>query len=167
MRSRHTLKKLNQAGDTIVEVLIVLAILGLAMGVSYATANRSLLNVRQAEENTAATTIVQTQIELLRTFAQYGINQQSKDIFAQSSLGFCIDPTSNQIVDLGTAYPTNFGAYTASDAPCIMQNGLYYVADSYNAGTQEFTVEVAWYDVMGQGKDTVTMFYNLYPLGGG
>ena len=43
----------NQRGDTIIEVLIVLAVLGLAIGITYATANRSILNARQAQESSS------------------------------------------------------------------------------------------------------------------
>ncbi len=62
-------RSLTQRGDTIVEVMVVLAVLGLAMGISYATANRSLKNTRQAQENSEATALVKAQIEQLRSLA--------------------------------------------------------------------------------------------------
>ncbi len=61
------LKKLNQAGDTIVEVLVVLAVLGLAMSIAYATANRGLQQSRNAQEHSQALGIINSQIELLRS----------------------------------------------------------------------------------------------------
>lgn len=64
------LGKFNQRGDTIIEVMIVLAVLGLALSISYATANRSLLNTRQAQENSEATSLVQSQVEALRYIAR-------------------------------------------------------------------------------------------------
>ncbi len=55
----------TQRGDTIIEVMIVLAVLGLAIGIAYSTANRSLLNARQAQENSQATAAAQAQVEQL------------------------------------------------------------------------------------------------------
>ena len=57
------IRKLNQAGDTIVEVMIVLAVLGLAIGIAYAAANRSLENARQAQENAEAVQLATTEYE--------------------------------------------------------------------------------------------------------
>ena len=65
MSIKHRLLSLRQSGDTIVEVLIVLAVLGLAIGISYSTATKSLLATRQAQENTQATQLLQGQIERL------------------------------------------------------------------------------------------------------
>src|SRR5579884_4195391 len=66
------IKHLSSSGDTIVEVLIVLTVLGLALGISFATANTSLLNTRQAQENSEATEIAQSQIESLRELVSNG-----------------------------------------------------------------------------------------------
>ena len=59
-------KKLTQTGDTIIEVLIVLAILGLAFSVSTATARKGLSQARTAQEHSQAMGIGQAQIEKLR-----------------------------------------------------------------------------------------------------
>ena len=56
----------SQSGDTIVEVLIALSILGLALSIAYATANRSITAIRLANETSNATAITKSQIELLR-----------------------------------------------------------------------------------------------------
>ncbi|MGH7195196.1 MAG: type IV pilus modification PilV family protein [Candidatus Saccharimonadales bacterium] len=60
-------KLTSQAGDTIVEVLIATAILGLILAGAYATSNRSLNSERDAQEHTQALTIAQSQIESLRS----------------------------------------------------------------------------------------------------
>ncbi len=164
MRS-HTLARLNQVGDTIVEVMVVLAILGSAIGISYATANRSLLNVRQAEESSEGDTLAQEQIEALRSFVQYTSTgpESSNDIFNQSS-NFCIDNTQNDVVDISATSATLFSEYVSPhDDPCTYTNGIkYYIADSYSSVNSTFEVQVAWYDVLGQGIDTATLYYNLY-----
>src|SRR5271170_6288790 len=89
MSINHSFRDLRQqAGDTIVEVLVVLAVLGLAISISYATANRSILDARQAQENSQATEYVQAQIENLRAYASYGPSS-SDYIFKPAS--FCIN----------------------------------------------------------------------------
>jgi prepilin-type N-terminal cleavage/methylation domain-containing protein len=158
-RDNKKLRKLDSRGDTIVEIMIVLAILGLAIGISYATADRSLLNVRQAEENTTATTLVQSQIENLRTLTKDRPGDPN-DPFAQSG-GFCVDGNDN-IQPLSSPNATDFSLYYPTGTACINSN-LFYIDDSYDSSTHTFTVEAAWSDVLGEGNDTVTMFYRLYP----
>ena len=59
--------KKSQAGDTIVEVLIALTILGLALSIAYATASRSLTAIRLASETSNATAIAKSQVEQIRS----------------------------------------------------------------------------------------------------
>ena len=139
-------RPLNTFGDTIVEVMVVLAILGMALGVSYATANRSLLDARQAQENSQATELVQAQIEALRTLSSA---TAVPNIFDTTT--YC----------LSTTVP-----YTKT-ANCL--NGFYTITISYSGPVSPspniggtFTVLAKWDDVEGQGKDTVTLLYRLY-----
>jgi type II secretory pathway pseudopilin PulG len=156
------LKKLNRKGDTIVEVMIVLAVLGLAIGISYATANRSIGNVRQAQENSEATTIIQSQVEGIRALASNPSSSPNNIFIAQP---FCIENGSVQ--PLNGSDPTNFGTTTfPSKSLCagVGTGNRYYVTISYSgAATSTFTIETAWLDTLGQGTDTATLFYRLYP----
>lgn len=54
-----------QGGDTIVEVLISIAILGTVLAGAYVTSNRSLLAERTAQEHTEALTLAESQVESL------------------------------------------------------------------------------------------------------
>lgn len=141
-------KSLNTRGDTIVEVMIVLAVLGLAISTAYATANRSLLDARQAQENAVATQLVQSQVEALRT-----MTLNSPSIFSAAT------------------WPG------ASPYDCVTQSPPYAVTNSCTAGTtvkyqlsvtytnsptDTFTVVASWDDIFGNGKDTVTMNYRLH-----
>ncbi|MHB1865527.1 MAG: type IV pilus modification PilV family protein [Candidatus Saccharimonadales bacterium] len=58
----------HEDGDTIVEVLISLAILVLVLGGAYYTASQSYRNDRDSQEHTEGLTIAQTQIEALRIY---------------------------------------------------------------------------------------------------
>ena len=147
-------------GDTIVEVMVVLAVLGLAIGISYATANHSLLDVRQAQENSQAAELVQSQTESLR--AMVGNPKLEADnvtpnpdyIFGYSSPQlFCIDSSGAHVALTSTAMPS---------ASCHYDS-LYDVTIGYSSlPTDTFTITATWPDVEGQGNDTVTITYRLH-----
>lgn len=145
----------RQAGDTIVEVMIVLAVLGMAIGISYATANRSLLNARQAQEASLATELVQAQVEGLQTLAHGGT------IYTDST--FCIiDSGSGPAVHVIAANDTACNLGEANRyAITINWNGATPAAGSSTPGSDTFTVKATWDDVEGQGKDTATISYRL------
>lgn len=63
------LKRSRESGDTIVEIMIVLAILGFAISIAYSTATKSLLASRAAQESSQATALVQGQLEGLRALS--------------------------------------------------------------------------------------------------
>lgn len=141
-------------GDTIVEVMIVLTVLGLAISISYATANRSLLNARQAQENSYATNLLQSQLEALRILSKNPPNPPSGYIY-NSTFQFCVDTTTPQptvIRDVGTSTcqfgPNNWYKVTIK----------YYPADS-----DKFTLQAVWPDVRGDGQDSVQLSYRLHP----
>lgn len=60
--------RLTQNGDTIVEVLICLAVVGFSLTLSYSLSRASLRKVRDAEERQQSTQMAQTQIERLKGF---------------------------------------------------------------------------------------------------
>jgi type II secretory pathway pseudopilin PulG len=153
---------LGEGGDTIVEVMIVLAVLGLAIGISYATANRSLLNARQAQENSQASELVQSQVEQLRTLSTANCGPPPATAppvdtahciygnFGTSSNPFCL------VADQVTAN-TNTGCSQAGES------GRYSLSITRQDASYTFTVIAKWPDVLGEGTDTVTMIYQLPP----
>jgi prepilin-type N-terminal cleavage/methylation domain-containing protein len=67
MRMRCT--KFIQKGDTMIEVMIALAIIGSVIAMSYATASRALRVGQEAQERTEAVKLVESQIETLKASA--------------------------------------------------------------------------------------------------
>ncbi|MEO6513365.1 MAG: prepilin-type N-terminal cleavage/methylation domain-containing protein [Candidatus Saccharimonadales bacterium] len=63
------LKHPDQRGDTIVEVLIALAIISSVLAGAFFVTNRSAQNIRDTEEHTQALQLLQGQIEQIRTMA--------------------------------------------------------------------------------------------------
>jgi prepilin-type N-terminal cleavage/methylation domain-containing protein len=144
MLNRFKLGLKNSRGDTIVEVMLVLAILGLAISISYATANRSLLDARQAQENAQATELAQQQIESLMSLSNLGNPQ---NIFQAGP--YCISSTYT-IVTGNSCNSGTIPYHIVVTGPPIPATG----------GT--FTVQIIWPDVESQGNDTVTLIYRLY-----
>src|SRR5581483_1789859 len=89
--------KQNFRGDTIVEVLIAIAIAGFAIGVSYATAQRSLKQSITAQEHNEALNIIERQVNDLRVrFQGTSASSSFASTFANSSPGqadYCLDDT--------------------------------------------------------------------------
>jgi type II secretory pathway pseudopilin PulG len=147
-------KTFNQLGDTIVEVMVVLAVLGLAISISYATANRSLLNTRQALENSQATELVRSQVEAIRSMAcsTGNINCSANPALFTTGTSFCIDTTASSYNVIPTTNPS-----------CSQGTVPYGISITYNnTPTDTFTVVATWPDVLGQGNDTVTYVYRLH-----
>jgi prepilin-type N-terminal cleavage/methylation domain-containing protein len=71
MNSR--IKKLNTIGDTLVEVLICVAIISLVLAAGYVTTNSSLVDERHAQERNYALQIAQAQLESL----SYSVNRDA------------------------------------------------------------------------------------------
>jgi type II secretory pathway pseudopilin PulG len=169
MKILMPLRPLRQTGDTIVEVIIVLAVLGLAISISYATANRSLQATRQAEENSQATELLQGQIEALRSYAA-NLSTDPNYIY-QASNAFCISSTGTVVTtplisntDVAAGNTKTYGNYPnyATTNDCY-QGKLYHIIIGYDsAQTDTFTARATWDDVTGQGQDTVTLVYRLH-----
>ncbi len=143
---------LDSRGDTIVEVMIVLAVLSLAISISYATADRSLLNARQAQENSIATELAQGQVEELQA-----LGCASGDPACDST-----DPANPSYQLFHQAGPFCLDAsYPPPKPPCFIDS-LYHVQITYLGGAvgqpSTFEVLVTWDDVL-EGKDTVTQDY--------
>lgn len=151
----------NQAGDTIVEVMVVLAVLGLAIGISYATASRSLFNARQAQENSQATTAAQAQTEQLVSIGCTS-GDAACDITNPANPGYLLlHPPGG-----GTFCMVSGLVKASTDPGC--QNiaflpGSQITITCLNGCAQPrvFETTVSWDDVLGQGRDTVTQDYTL------
>jgi len=154
-------KKLNSSGDTIVEIMVVLAVLGMAISISYATANRSLLDTRQAQENSEATELVQAQLESLRTLTSPTVSPSPFTNPPNNT--FCITTVAPYVV---LPYPVNHCQQTINGTPYTIittYTPILSLTPGATAGGT-FQVQATWPDVEGQGNDTVTLLYRLYQL---
>lgn len=64
--------RFNQRGDTIVEVLIALAIMSLVLAGAYATVDRNIKSSQQAQEHSRALEVAGSQLEQLKSYISAG-----------------------------------------------------------------------------------------------
>ena len=154
------MKTLQQTGDTIVEVMVVLAILGLATSISFATANRSLQSARQAQESSMATELLQTQVESLLSLRTGGTIFTVAQPNPPNSSYFCID-TSGATPVVSAPFGSNAVPGGSFPSACVIGN--YYLSIQYSGPPNDnFTVEAQWSDVAGQGIDSATVVYGVH-----
>ena len=126
----------KQAGDTIVEVLIASAIVGLILTGAFAIANASLRQIRMSQERSEAHRIAASQIELVK-----------------------------QLVDSGYSIPGGDGcardggaSITYGSSGCKFGTDDRYTATVTNNGNRSYSVKVKWDNVAGR-EDQVIIDY--------
>lgn len=155
--------KLNRSakGDTIVEVLVAIAVMSTVLAGAYAISNRNSSAIRQAQEHAEALQIAQTQVEQLKVLALIS----NTDIFSRTANpgnGFCtFNPGSGDLEEYDDSDPSN---------KCIVNNGIDYrvsISRENTAAPQyKFTVRVRWDSINGPAgqEDNVELSYKLNKL---
>lgn len=159
------MKRLNflgSRGDTIVEVMIVLAVLSLALSISSATANTSLQKSRNAEEHSESTGIINAQIEQVRAAVKAHVALPTSGVFCMTSptafnssfpVGYTVpdDPKNDQLEPTDGTYP----------AACVKD--YYHISVVLDAdGT--YRVRVRWPGIASLGDQQVETNYRTHEL---
>ncbi len=153
----------NSAGDTIVEVLVVLAVLSLAFAISYATANHALVQSRNAEEHSEALGLLNTQVELLRAAYTHNISTVPRN-----GTYFCMTAAPvNPVLGFSPGYPTptatfdNFTKYPSECKNNAFNNGGYNWSIDFKLGTDAFDLRVRWDGIGKQGRQQEELTYKI------
>ncbi len=144
-------------GDTIVEILISIAILSFIMTMSYTLANRSIQGVRQAQERSEAQKIAETQIESLKIYlANPGATL--------SAVGgeFCLKIDGSNLVKVDI--PTSPGASVPSD--CMTGPDSRYTSVIKRVADGVYSANLSWQRADGQGSDQLITWYKVYGSNG-
>ncbi len=142
----------NQRGDTIVEVLIAIAVISLVLGGAYVTTNRSLQATRAAQERVNALKLAEAQIEQIKAMAA---NNATVLFGTTTSSPFCISKaTGLPVADDDPACAVGLSGDPTSAEPkfsiSITRSGNYFVLDE------------TWVDVSGRNSDSLQMRYRVY-----
>lgn len=141
-------KLFDQAGDTIVEVLIALAILSAILGGAYASAAGSLKVTRAAQERTESLKVAEQAVETLKIFYE-----QVGTSFPFPAGSFCLDDTSlpklllkNVTNDTMLVVPAGYPMECTKSA-LLAGNGVTYFVSVKLTGVGDarvFTVYSRW-----------------------
>ncbi|HEX3568649.1 MAG TPA: prepilin-type N-terminal cleavage/methylation domain-containing protein [Candidatus Saccharimonadales bacterium] len=152
MRITRWAHERSEQGDTIVEVLIAIAVVSLVLGGAYVTTNRSLQATRGAQEQGNAIKLTESQLEQMK-----GVSvTDATSIFGGSTpASFCMN--NNTVVDASQAACTvDTAGNPTSGVPA------YHLKISRGSDGHTFTVTNTWDDVGGKAVDNIQMEYRLY-----
>jgi prepilin-type N-terminal cleavage/methylation domain-containing protein len=130
----------KQAGDTIVEVLIAIAVVGTILMGAYITTNSNTASTQDAQERTQALQVATSQVEYLRAAGSL-----SADCFnsAGQPASHVAGNDSCVVKSDGNQAPTGFQPAYSIDI----------------TGGNPYTVTVTWDSITGHGRNNVTLFY--------
>lgn len=147
------MKYLGSRGDTIVEVLLAIAVASAVLGGAYVSANRSLNGTRQAQERAEAVKFVEGQLERLKEVAK-----TDTTVFNTPPNPFCITETSTPSgVQLNRVVSGDPGCRQGTDGRYALQ-----IQRDTSGGTTTFTASARWDRVGGGGQDQVILVYRMY-----
>lgn len=152
----------SQRGDTIMEVLICIAILSLILGAAYSLTVKSQSANLQAQERGVATNLVNKQLENLRGYVDANTKLPADPYF-------CLyEGTGTDAGKLLTkAIPE---ADLATNIPAECKTAPFYEVIVYHPSKVSaiggesggpYGVIIRWYSAGGAGKDEVKMFYRI------
>lgn len=141
------IKQARQSGDTIVEVLIAVAIISIVITVSFATAQRSLQIGRRAQERTEGLKVAESQVEILKALAPLTTpNIFDSTASSPTNPTFCVTPT--QIINIGCA-----------EGPDNRYNKQITRVDNGTEST--FNIRVYWDSLRG-GQEDIVISYRIH-----
>ncbi len=141
----------KDSGDTIIEVLIAIAVVSSVLALTYVTMNRNLLLTRDAQERTEASKLAQGQIEAMKALSDAGVTIPATP--------FCIASGTVTAVSGGSPIPD----YTTDpfiNYPAECTSGFYRFAIKRDAvDVKLYRFYVRWDRVDGSSRNQVTMVY--------
>jgi prepilin-type N-terminal cleavage/methylation domain-containing protein len=150
------MRKLLQRGDTLIEVMISMAIVSLILGGAFATTRRSQTAVRNSQEHAEALKLIESQFEQLRANAV----SPSPQVFTQG-VPFCMygNAPISSVVPPGSLDCVQ----DSSGAPTTKQPAYQMsVTRASSNGGYLFTVQASWASATGKGQSGESMVYRLY-----
>ena len=156
-----SIKQLAKRGDTIVEVLISIAVVSMVLAAAFVSANRSLNGSQQSQERTEAVKYTEEQVERLKAQAAVPGNT----VFTIGS-SFCFDSNGAQksmpsvVGDLSS---DNFAAYESSGCVRPPSNRYHLAITRDPSNVNTFNATTRWDRAGGGGRDEVRIIYRVYP----
>jgi type II secretory pathway pseudopilin PulG len=157
----------NSRGDTIVEVLIAMAVASAILGSSFLVVNRTLKNSRQAQEHSEVLKIAQSQLEQLKAYAGDPTHAAALNSVLSTNKPFCMvdgSPVnfsaaaiSNTLPQIEAAYPVGCKQLGTVD----YRTGIIYEPGTASPYDDVYVAQVDWPGATG-GQDKVSLSYRIY-----
>jgi type II secretory pathway pseudopilin PulG len=160
--------KLNSRGDTIIEILIVLGVLGFAFAIASATASNSLNKARTSEEHSRGLGSITSQIELLKSAVASKTELPDDKPFCLNADGKMNDdfPAGYKIKDDPEAETKDI-TDTTNPYPAECRDGIYRYSIQYDGTSESYVVRTRWDAPSGdQGAQQEIMSYRTQPTEG-
>lgn len=132
----------SQAGDTIVEVLIAIAVIGSVLGTAYALVNNAVQTSQQSQEHSRALAIAESQIERIK------VNDAARN--ADQGREFCVITGSPEY---------NLDNCKFDDGSALQRYETKVTKDA----SSNFTVDVTWDGPKGR-TESVSLIYKAFPV---
>lgn len=146
--------RLRQRGDTIVEVMIALSVIGLTIATGYSIATRSLNGVRVSHERSEATKIAEGQIEQVKYFVE------NDRMVVDSATGpFCFDGLGGRVDDVTDPLCTKDSLYNVSIEQSTQSLTCYLDTGTGSKDFVQYEVLVGWERAGGGEPQTLSMYY--------
>ncbi len=157
-------------GDTIVEVMVVLAILGSGIAISYSSVSRSLAMSQDAKERMEVTQLLQTQLEYVREAvlnpsSSLGVSMANTTSQSGSMFCFYVSQPPNTIeiyqfspIDIINANKTN----PTYPTDCSQGFFGYYITYTTNSNSHIYEAKSSWPSILGNGQNKANIIYEVY-----
>jgi type II secretory pathway pseudopilin PulG len=158
----------DQAGDTIVEVLIVILVIGVVLASCYSIATASLQSTQLVQERTYALKQAESQLEYLKTAANS--TQPNQQAVLAKANAFCLDASLKAYDIPGGNLSTNdYSDYKAPGVGCFIDPNnnscvsycYYFGIQPVGGGSNEYTASVRW-DGPNGNPQNVQLSYRVY-----
>ncbi|MDB5181697.1 MAG: hypothetical protein JWP13_460 [Candidatus Saccharibacteria bacterium] len=161
---RRYSRRWGERGDTIVEVMIAIAVVSSVLAGAFTVTQKSTLAVRDGQERGEMLQILQGQVELVRAVALTQTTGPSS-IYSSSPKYFCIDSATRSKVGYPASVTSSpFPTTDTSSYPtqCKSISGRYNIAVTYNSTTNTFTFLGNW-DRFAGGTNSMQLSYRIVP----
>jgi type II secretory pathway pseudopilin PulG len=145
----------NQFGDTIVEVMIAIVVLGAALGGAFAISNRSTRTTQANHERYQAQVLANSQAERLKSNYNTFIQANTRSSYVAGST--CLNASNNWEADIVNC--TIDGLYDIKLEPVPITPPDEAQAAAGSAIT--YKIVVKWDSLTSGGKDNVELLYGL------
>jgi type II secretory pathway pseudopilin PulG len=152
-------------GDTIVEVLLAIAIIGSVLGAAYVTSNNNTQINRGSQERLQGIKLAESQLERLKALSS---NPSTKDIIFGTSGNFCLTQANTRVPTTNNACKVTGSGDPIPNADHQPQYQISIVPSAGDIGNTPttsgklHTITVSWENIRGEGEDNVRYVYGVF-----